>query len=135
MVIVALLMIPVFAQALAEEEEAADASTLEMGATLYRKHCQNCHGEAGHGDGLIAKYLTIPTADLTRISERSEGEFRFGEVYDIVDGRDLRGHGTRAMPVWGPVFKVTEETPNKRLIREKITALVHYLESIQVESE
>jgi mono/diheme cytochrome c family protein len=127
-------MVPAFGQAL-PEEEAADASTLEIGAMLYRVHCQSCHGEAGHGDGLIAKYLTIPTADLTTISERRGGEFPFDEMYDIVDGRDLPGHGTRAMPVWGPVFKVTEENPDKRLIKEKITALVHHLKSLQVESE
>jgi high-affinity iron transporter len=35
------------------------------GARVYRQACASCHGEAGHGDGLAARGLTPPPANLT----------------------------------------------------------------------
>jgi high-affinity iron transporter len=37
-----------------------------QGKTLYATNgCAGCHGEAGHGDGTLAKALTPPPTDLT----------------------------------------------------------------------
>jgi hypothetical protein len=49
----------------------------------------------------------------------------------IIDGRQpVRGHGSIEMPVWGDVFR-TGNTPNDAAIRDRIVALVRYLEGIQ----
>jgi hypothetical protein len=78
--------------------------------------------------------LTIAPADLTRLSKNNKNEFPFWRVYDVVDGRvEVRGHGTREMPIWGYAFQ--QEEP-KNLAAEtkavgRILSLVFYLQSIQ----
>ncbi len=41
------------------------APSLARGEALYSKHCMQCHGENGTGDGSMAKTLDPPPADLT----------------------------------------------------------------------
>ena len=51
----------------------------------------------------------------------------------MIDGRaDVKGHGTRDMPIWGVAFRVVEESEDEAMVQTKIDRLVHYLESIQV---
>jgi mono/diheme cytochrome c family protein len=40
------------------------AGTLELGQSVYREHCQQCHGENGGGDGSAAKEERILPADF-----------------------------------------------------------------------
>ena len=58
------------------------------------------------GDGPIAPLLKTPPPDLTRIAHRHNGEFPRGAVEKIImgDAQHPSAHGTREMPVWGPVF-------------------------------
>jgi mono/diheme cytochrome c family protein len=44
---------------------APDAASIENGKTLYTKHCTQCHGESGKGDGEMAEEYTPKPADLT----------------------------------------------------------------------
>ena len=39
--------------------------SVAAGAQLFAAHCASCHGAGGHGDGLLAKGLPLPPADLT----------------------------------------------------------------------
>lgn len=41
------------------------------GRTIYRAHCQSCHGATGNGQGPVADQLADPPRDLTR------GEYRW----------------------------------------------------------
>lgn len=109
------------------------------GRTSFRLYCQNCHGKGGEGDGNVAKFLTVPPADLTRIEER-HGEWPEEKLYAIIDGREeVKGHGRREMPIWGDVFQSpwaddlpVEEQGEERADR-KIEELILFLETIQVE--
>ena len=51
-------------------------SAVVQGAGLYPKHCANCHGVEGAGDGPDAKGLLVPPADLTALHlwGHSDGE-------------------------------------------------------------
>ncbi|MCK5484306.1 MAG: cytochrome c [Gemmatimonadetes bacterium] len=42
------------------------------GAELYAKHCANCHGAEGAGDGSLASAFTPPPTDLTDAEPMAE---------------------------------------------------------------
>ncbi len=110
----------------------ADETSAIMGKQSFRSYCASCHGNEARGDGSVAKYLNVPPADLTQISKRNSGEFSFDQVFQTIDGRTpVRGHGKREMPIWGDAFKLTRDSPNEQAVKEKITNLVHFLQSIQ----
>jgi len=100
------------------------------GATLYSTYCAVCHGAGGKGDGPMSKILTAKTPDLTRISGRHGGKFPRPQIDAIISGEDTKsGHGTRDMPVWGPVF--SQVSWDMDLGRVRIDNVARYLESIQ----
>ncbi len=76
------------------------------GPELYKAYCATCHGKDGKGGGPMAASLRIMPADLTGISARNGGTFPFLVVQKIISGEQQRPatHGTREMPVWGPIF-------------------------------
>ncbi len=53
-----------------------DGRTVERGGRLYKQYCLPCHGEAGVGDGAMAKKLGYKPANLTlaRLNAQSDGE-------------------------------------------------------------
>jgi mono/diheme cytochrome c family protein len=106
---------------------------LARGEVLYRVHCASCHGKEGEGDGPIAEVLRVRPTDLTRLERRAGGEFPEDEVEASIDGRaEVRGHGTREMPVWGLTFvERGRDTPQEREVEAEIRALVRYLRSLQ----
>lgn len=116
-----------------EGEAAGDeyAALIERGRLGFVRHCGACHGPEGKGDGVVAPYLKVELPELGRISQNSGGEFPFDEVFEIIEGSEVEGHGTRAMPVWGPAFLGLEPESDKTAIKEKIVEIVYYLKSIQ----
>jgi mono/diheme cytochrome c family protein len=102
------------------------------GASLFRNYCAACHGLEGRGNGPVSKALKREVPDLTRLSQRNDGAFPAIHVRTIIMfGADdlLSAHGSKEMPIWGPVFHEIEfdqDLGNVRL--ENVTK---YLESIQ----
>jgi mono/diheme cytochrome c family protein len=41
-------------------------SDLVRGKAVYERHCQNCHGPTGRGDGPVAASLKVPPANFQR---------------------------------------------------------------------
>ncbi len=122
--------------AAAQEEERVDLGRIGQGKSLYRAWCRSCHGETATGDGPMAEYLLVVPSDLTLLSQKEGGRFYFGRVTAKIDGRErVRGHGSKDMPVWGEAFKVLEEYGGEEVARAKITAIVHFLRSIQVPAD
>jgi hypothetical protein len=77
-----------------------------------------------------------PAADLTRIAARRGGDFPSGEIARFIDGRmPVDAHRSPEMPVWGRVMSTEFADPGFReeVTRGKVSALVLYLRSIQVE--
>lgn len=103
----------------------------------FMNYCAACHGVGGKGDGTVAEFLTIEAADLTRMSLRNGGIFPRQRAIEVIDGRaQVSVHGERDMPVWGDWFKFEADSDGagaktEKVVRERITALVDYLESIQ----
>jgi len=102
------------------------------GPELFKAYCATCHGRDAKGNGPMAASLRIPPADLTRISARNGGTFPFLQVQKIISGEEQSPatHGTREMPVWGPIF--SEVSWDQDLGRVRIYSLATYLEAIQV---
>jgi hypothetical protein len=86
----------------------------------------------------VSRSLNVAVPDLTRISARY-GEFPAMLIRDVIDGRgiDKRAHGTREMPVWGYEFWVEEgaDVNAERAVRNAISKLVEYLQSVQDSDE
>ena len=70
--------------------------------------------------------------DLTTFAARSGGAFDRDLVCQIIDGRQpVKGHGGPDMPVWGNAFSKSLDGSSPAAIKDRIDALVQWLESIQ----
>lgn len=117
------------AQSVPKLEETRVINSLN-GPTLYAAYCAVCHGAAAKGDGPMAKLLVSKTPDLTRIAQRNGGKFPRARVDAIISGEEvLPGHGTREMPIWGPIF--SQVAWDMDLGRVRVDNVARYLESLQ----
>ena len=104
------------------------------GADLYRAYCAPCHGKDGKGNGPVAPALKATVPDLTVIAKNNGGKFPVERVRRIIVGEGMiASHGSREMPVWGPIFSQVEADVDRGPVR--IENLVKYLESIQMKTK
>ncbi len=101
------------------------------GSQVFRAHCAACHGNDGKGNGPVAPFLKATMPDLTVIAKQNGGNFPVASVRRIIIGGGIiTSHGSREMPVWGPVFNDTESDADKGNL--SLENLLKYLESIQI---
>jgi mono/diheme cytochrome c family protein len=102
-----------------------------QGPNLYKAYCAVCHGPNAKGDGPMMMFLKTAPSDLTRISARNGGMFPLAKVRQIISGETSLpgGHGTRQMPIWGPIF--SQVAWDQDLGRVRIDNLARYLETLQ----
>jgi len=118
----------------ADKQSGADSVNLIdsiQGPNLYKAYCAVCHGPNAKGDGPMAMFLKTPPSDLTRISSRNGGMFPLAKIRRVIAGEDplAAGHGTRQMPIWGPIF--SQVAWDQDLGRVRVDNLAKYLESLQ----
>ncbi len=101
------------------------------GDVLYTAYCATCHGKDAKGMGPTAPALKAKPADLTHISQSSGGKFPSDRIQKIISGEELvkSAHGSREMPVWGPIFG--QISWDQDLGRVRIYNLAKYIESLQ----
>jgi mono/diheme cytochrome c family protein len=100
------------------------------GPQLYREYCAVCHGRDARGDGPAAAALKARPTDLTRLAAKSGGKFPAVAVSVTIQGeKAVTAHGTREMPVWGPVFR--SMSANERLGELRVNNLVKFIETLQ----
>lgn len=101
------------------------------GPDLFAAHCAACHGSDGKGGGPVAPALKTKPADLTVLAKNNGGQFPAQRVREIIAGDQpsLLTHGSREMPIWGPIFHQIEEDRDFGNVR--LQNLIKYLESIQ----
>ena len=102
------------------------------GRDLFAFYCASCHGRDGHGSGPAVPALRVPPPDLTTIATRNGGTFPHARVESFVTGdRDqlTPAHGSKEMPVWGPIFGGLD--PNDTMNKVRVANIVGYIESIQ----
>lgn len=99
------------------------------GKDLFQSYCAVCHGVEGKGNGPAAPALKTPPADLTTITKR-KGRFSATDVEESITGKNLpAAHGSREMPMWGPIFRDITADPEIKTLA--MSNLVKYLQSLQ----
>lgn len=111
----------------------AEPTRVTDGKAMYTAYCAACHGQDGKGNGPAASALRSVPTDLTRLSTHNKGAFPAQSVGRYIKGLDaMAAHGSRDMPVWGPVF--WSLNPNDTdLIEFRVIALTNYVKSLQAE--
>jgi hypothetical protein len=100
------------------------------GPNLFRAYCASCHGADAKGNGPAAPALKAKVPDLTLLAKRNGGRFPEPRVRKIIMGDEVvTVHGSREMPVWGPIFHQIEWDVDRGNVR--LENLVKYLKSIQ----
>ena len=100
------------------------------GPDLFRTYCASCHGVDGKGKGPAAPALKASVPDLTLLSKRNRGKFPAAHVREVIIGEQVvAAHGSREMPIWGPIFHQVEGDQDWGNVR--VENLVKYLASIQ----
>src|SRR5262245_16335858 len=109
----------------------AQPITSVQGSDSFEAYCAVCHGKTGKGDGPAAPAMKTPVADLTMIAKKNGGKFSAVKVKEMINGadREMAAHGSKDMPIWGPVFRSFQGDPNIAELR--VSNLVSYIESIQ----
>jgi len=100
------------------------------GSDLFRAYCASCHGLDARGTGPAAPALKAKVPDLTLLTNNYRGQFPKAYVRQVILG-DLvvASHGSREMPIWGPIFHQVERDMDWGDVR--VSSLVDYLQSIQ----
>lgn len=110
----------------------------DLGKREFESKCAACHGIDGKGSGPFADQLKSRLPDLTLLARKNGGIFPVNKTYEIIEGAG-KGHGTRAMPVWGVEYTVqaAEALPDLPynqavFVRTRIMALLEYMNQLQL---
>jgi mono/diheme cytochrome c family protein len=139
-----LLLIPLLALAAASQSDPSSQSAKPeiknvpagytsptSGRQMYDAYCASCHGQGGQGDGPAAPALKNVPTNLTQLAAKNNGSFPEAHVAQVIKG-DLMmvAHGSKQMPIWGPVFLYLEQH-DAATAQLRIRNLIRYIESMQ----
>ncbi len=100
------------------------------GEKIFKSYCAACHGVSGKGDGPAAPALKTALPQLTTIAKRNGGTFPTDRVRSIIAGDKVpAAHGSREMPVWGPIFHQIDNDQDLGYVR--LQNVTEYLSTIQ----
>lgn len=118
----------------------AQQQKIDLGKQEFESNCAACHGMNGKGDGPMADQLRSSPADLTQLAKKNGGVLPVARLYEVIEGSNVRSHGTRTMPVWGKEFQIESAEVYKEargnydaaaVVRGRILMLLEYLNRIQ----
>ena len=100
------------------------------GPDLFRAHCAPCHGADAKGRGPVAPALKEPLPDLTTIAARNGGIYPEERIRQMISGDDvIIAHGSRDMPIWGPIFHQIQNDRDYGLVR--LQNVTEFLRTLQ----
>jgi len=98
---------------------------------MYLAYCACCHGKDGKGDGPAASALKIAPTDLTLLAAKNGGIFPGNHVAQTIrGGSNTPSHGSKDMPVWGPIFGAIG-IKSDGVLQLRVRNLTKYIESLQ----
>ena len=135
---VAMLVAVVFAaigtSAQPRQTDERPPATVAYGHDLFMYYCASCHGRDARGNGPAAPSLKISPPDLTLMTKRYGGVFPATAIAALLSEGDrqwLPSHGSKEMPVWGPILRRTGGQDAATEVR--VDSLVSYLRTVQVQ--
>lgn len=113
------------------EKVPAKYSSPASGKAMFDAYCASCHGQDGKGTGPAAVAMKNDVPDITVLAKEHGGAFpAFHVSQTIVGDRLLSAHGSKEMPVWGPVFSRLSQQ-NQAEIQQRVYNLTNYIGSLQ----
>jgi mono/diheme cytochrome c family protein len=101
------------------------------GKEMFHSYCAVCHGKDAKGDGPAASALKVPPPNLTELAKKNGGKFPSAHVASVIRGQaDLASHGSKDMPVWGPLFSSISKG-HEGQVQQRVANLVNYIETLQ----
>lgn len=101
------------------------------GKDMYIAYRAACHGKDGTGDGPAAPALKSAPTDLTLLAAKNGGKFPESHVVQTIKGDSATpSHGSKDMPVWGPIFRAMGTTSDS-VVQLRVRNLTKYIASIQ----
>ena len=103
------------------------------GQEMFNTYCAACHGKDAKGNGPAVAALKVPPPDLTTLSQRHDGKYPTMYVESVLKfgAENFPVHGTKDMPIWGPVLGSISGGTNTPQTNERIYNLNRYIESLQ----
>jgi mono/diheme cytochrome c family protein len=102
------------------------------GKEMFSNYCAVCHGADAKGGGPAASALKTSPPDLTVLAKKADGKYPAAHVAAVIRGQaDMASHGSRDMPVWGPLFSSISDGHESQ-VQQRIANLVDYIEALQV---
>ena len=100
------------------------------GAKIFRNYCASCHGLTGNGDGPVAPALKAKVPQLNGLARQNHGEFPADRVRRMIAGDEVSAaHGSREMPIWGPIFHQIDNDQDLGYVR--LQNVTEYLKTLQ----
>lgn len=109
----------------------AGFSNSTSGQQMYLAYCASCHGQDGKGNGPAAPALKEQPTDLTQLAAKNNGALPASHIAEVVKGDAITAaHGSKEMPVWGPVFLYLEQH-DPGMAQLRVRNLTNYIGSLQ----
>lgn len=99
------------------------------GKEMFNAYCSPCHGLDGTGNGPAASALKKAPADLTQLAAHNGGKYPSAHVYAVLSEVDSPVHGSKQMPVWGPLLSSVSLSQGE--VQLRINNLVNYVQTLQ----
>jgi mono/diheme cytochrome c family protein len=107
------------------------STSAASGKEMFTSYCAVCHGTDGKGGGPAASALKTAPADLTLLSKNNGGKYPALKVSSAIRGtNDLPAHGSKDMPVWGPLF-FGLSNGHEGEVQQRVSNLTTYIETLQ----
>lgn len=101
------------------------------GKEMFASYCAVCHGKDAKGNGPAASALKVQPPDLTELAKKNGGKFPSAHVAAVIRGQaDLASHGSKDMPIWGPLFSSISQG-HEGQVQQRVANLVEYIEKLQ----
>ena len=118
----------------------AQPAKSDPGKREFENNCATCHGADGKGNGPMVEFLRRSPPDLTQLAKNNQGVMPINRMFDVLEGANVPGHGSRDMPIWGREYRI-EEAQNlleargnydaAALVRARILTLLEYINRLQ----
>lgn len=109
----------------------AQSTPASSGTRMFGEYCASCHGLDGKGGGPAAAALKVAPPDLTLLARENGGKYPDLVVLNTIQDGTGSAHGSKDMPVWGPIFHSLSPNGNPA-VQQRITNLTTYIETLQV---